>query len=60
MSVHKPVISSRGLRRRSVPLGGYSPAPSGAPPVETYYLLKEDGDALLLEIGDHILKEDAP
>lgn len=59
MSVHKPVRRPEGLLRKSSPIDGYSPAPSGAPPGETYYLLKEDGDALLLETGDHILKEDA-
>lgn len=32
---------------------------SGAPAGETFYLLKEDGDALLLETGDNLLKEDA-
>jgi hypothetical protein len=31
-----------------------------APPAETFYLFKDDGDALLLETGDHFLKEDAP
>jgi hypothetical protein len=31
----------------------------GGTPV-TYYLLKEDGDALLLETGDRVLKEDSP
>ena len=34
------------------------PAAAGTPAV-TFYLLKEDGDALLLETGDKILKEDA-
>ena len=29
-------------------------------PVETFFLLKEDGDRLLKEDGDRILKEDAP
>ena len=61
MSTHKPVISGRrGLMRRDSPVAGYSSPSGGAPPVETYYLLKEDGDALLKEDGDHILKEDAP
>jgi len=36
------------------------PAPAAAAPAVTFYLLKEDGDALLLETGDHFLKEDAP
>lgn len=27
---------------------------------ETFFLLKEDGDRLLLETGDRMLKEDAP
>jgi len=36
------------------------PKEETSPPVETFYMLKEDGDALLKEDGDHILKEDAP
>lgn len=58
MSLHKPVTPARkGLLRQHVPLVAYWPV--GGAPVETFYLLKEDGDALLKEDGDHILKEDA-
>ena len=39
---------------------GLMVADGEAPPVETFFLLKEDGDALLKEDNDHILKEDAP
>lgn len=31
-----------------------------APPGDTFYLLQEDGFAILLESGDHILLEGAP
>jgi hypothetical protein len=40
------------------PISGTT-AQAAAPPVATFYLLKEDGDALLKEDGDNILKEDA-
>ena len=58
MNKHKPVVPGDGLLRREGSVAGYSPL-SGGTPVETFFLLKEDGDALLKEDSDHILKEDA-
>lgn len=58
MSIHKPVSHPDRILRNSVSVAG-DWSTSVEPVGETFYLLKEDGDALLLETGDHLLKEDA-
>lgn len=61
MSLHQPVRGTGvvgGMQGEYKPVRSHDQAGGGGG--ETFFLLKEDGDRLLYESGDRILKEDAP